>query len=146
MDIINISKRRFETLEPLVLPNSVFNTECTLHILPQKSKWEANPRLLKKFYITNGIRFGNKLHTINALLDCKETIDIPELVMPEKMVAINGEICGYTMPLIDSINLVEVLKSFDVPSEDKIFKTNWFNLRKNEKSKRIYFYERILFE
>ena len=120
MNTINISKRKFDTLEPFILPNSVMNTEAQLFIFPIKNRWENQTKLLKKFYLTSGMNFGNKLQTINSLIDYRDTIDIEEIVFPEKLAIVNQQAVGYIMPLIQSVNLDIALKSGKVPIETKI--------------------------
>ena len=83
METINITKKRFESLACYDLPNYVFNTEGTLYVLPIKSRWDTKLKLLKRLYLTNGNTFGNKLQTINSLIDNKEELDIEEIVFPE---------------------------------------------------------------
>ena len=68
MQILNISKRRFESLQPLELPGSVFNTEAQMFIVPGKNKWSKKQSVLKKLYVDSGEIFSNKL-TISACMD-----------------------------------------------------------------------------
>lgn len=120
MKIINISKNRFENLERYQLPSSIFNGEAQMYILPIKNQWETVNKLLKRLYITSGPMFGNKLQTINSLIDSKSLIAIPEIVFPEKLAIVNGEVVGYTMELVESINLETALRSYDVSPQTKI--------------------------
>lgn len=41
MEIINLSKKRFETLEPYELPTNIFNTEAQMYVLPIKNRWQT---------------------------------------------------------------------------------------------------------
>ena len=120
METINITKKRFESLEKYQIPNYVFNTEGTLYILPIKNRWDSQIKLLKRLYLTNGMTFGNKLQTINSLVDNKEKIEISEIVFPEKIAVVNSEIVGFTMPLIESVNLKTALKTQNISNERKI--------------------------
>ena len=36
MEVINLSKKRFDALEPYELPTNIFNTEAKMYILPIK--------------------------------------------------------------------------------------------------------------
>lgn len=120
METISLTKKRFESLSPYELPNYVYNTEGTLYVLPIKNRWASQLKLLKRLYLTNGLVFGNKLQTINSLIDNKEELDIEEIVFPEKIATVGGEIVGFTMPLIDSINLSTALRSNEIDNERKI--------------------------
>lgn len=120
MKVINISKNRFQNLEKYQLPPSVFNSEAQMYILPIKNKWETIYKILKRLYVTSGPMFGNKLETINSLIDLEGEIDIPEIVFPERLAIVNSEAVGYTMELVESINLETALRSYDVDAETKI--------------------------
>lgn len=120
METMNLSKKRFESLEKYKLPNSVFNTEAEIYVLPVKNKWECTNKILKRLYVTNGPLFGNKLQTINSLIDLKEEINMKEIVFPEKIAVINQQIVGYTMELINSVNLGVVLNSTSISKERKM--------------------------
>ena len=120
METMNLSKKRFSSLERYKLPNEVFNTEAELYILPVKTKWESSNKILKRLYVTNGPMFGNKLQTINSLIDLKEKIDMKEIVFPEKIAVINQQIVGYTMEMVNSVNLGVVLNSLKITKERKL--------------------------
>ena len=120
MQVINISKKRFDNLETYKLPSSIYNTEAKLYVLPIKNKWETVNKLLKRLYITSGNMLGNKLQTINSLIDLKEEIGIEEIVFPEKLAVVENKIVGYIMELVESINLETALKSYDVSPGRKI--------------------------
>lgn len=120
METMNLSKKRFDSLELYKLPASVFNTEAKLYVLPVKNRWETVNKILKKLYITNGPMFGNKLQTINSLIDLKDEIDMEEIVFPEKLAVINQQVVGYIMELINSINLGVILNSPYIKSERKV--------------------------
>ena len=51
MKILNMSKKKFDSLELLELPNHVFNTEGKIYILPSKNRWQSEIKLLKKLYL-----------------------------------------------------------------------------------------------
>lgn len=64
--------------------------------------------------------FSNKLATINSLVDYEGQIGIPEFVYPEKLLTVNREIVGFTMPYVPSTNLKEILSDSATPAEVKI--------------------------
>lgn len=98
MEVINLSSRSFKGLRTLELPNTVYNTEGKIYIYEDKDKWNKRMHLVKRLYINSGPIFSNKLATINSLVDYEEQIDMPELVYPEKLLTIDREIVGFTMP------------------------------------------------
>ncbi|MDD2505065.1 MAG: hypothetical protein PHF21_02195 [Bacilli bacterium] len=120
MEIINYSNYKFNKMEKYILEKSVVNTECTLYFLPCKEKWLKKMKLFKKFYVTSGPYLGNKLLTINTLIDNKDLLGIEELIFPERLVAVNDTICGFMMPYIDSVDLGSLLSDLNVPTERKI--------------------------
>ncbi|MDD2203411.1 MAG: hypothetical protein PHD78_03410 [Bacilli bacterium] len=121
MKVLNISKKQFSTLEKYTLPKEVTNTECELFIVNDRVKWERKRLLLKKLYIDEGEYFGNKLMTINTLINSREELGIERLVLPEKLAVVNKKVVGFTMPLIEnSTNLLSMLRSYDVSNEEKI--------------------------
>lgn len=115
-----LTKKRFQNLPSYELPSSIYNTEATLYTFRTKDKWVTVDKILKKFYIKNGPVFGNKLETINALIDNHDNINIPELILPESIAIVNHEVVGYIMPLVKSNNLYTMLSSYQVSSVDKI--------------------------
>lgn len=120
MEVINLSSRSFKGLRTLELPNTVYNTEGKIYIYEDKDKWNKRIHLVKKLYINSGPIFSNKLATINSLVDYEGQIGIPEFVYPEKLLTVNREIVGFTMPYVPSTNLKEVLTSSKTPAEVKI--------------------------
>lgn len=120
MKTIAISKKKFESLKRLELPNHIINTEAVLYVLPSKNKWKQEDKLLKRFYIDEGVILGNKLLTINSLIDNKKEIGIEEIVFPEKLAIVNQKVVGYTMPLITSDNLQTILLKNNISPESKI--------------------------
>lgn len=120
METMNISKKRFDSLEKYKIPQTVFNTEAELYILPVKNKWESTNKMFKKLYVTNGPNFGNKLQTINSLIDLRKEIDMNEIVFPEKIAVVNQQIVGYVMELVNSVNLGVVLNSPNIRPERKV--------------------------
>lgn len=121
MEIISFSNYSFKKLKKLHLESSIMNTEGNLFIIPEKEKWEKHSTILKTFYNTEGSSFGNKLFTINSLIDSREEINIPELILPDKLAAVNGKVVGYTMPYIENINLSSLLNDNAIDNKTKIY-------------------------
>ena len=120
MNVMNISERKFNNLERFVLPNGVFNNESELFYIDEKNKGEKRRFLLKKLNNDFGIILSNKLFTVNELITNKDIIDIPELVIPDKLVSVHGKIVGFTIPLVNGNNFGEVLSNDSISVSDKI--------------------------
>lgn len=115
MQIINMSKTKLNSLEPLILPKNVTSTECELFKYPYYGK----EKLLKKLHRTDGIIFANKLYTIEALNANKDSIP-SNFILPESLVSINKKIEAFTMKYIKGINLSVILNNPDITYEEKI--------------------------
>ncbi len=122
MQIINLTKRQFDKLKPIELSKGIFNNEADMYYFYGKKGWEKREYVLKKLHHDEGEVFGNKLYTINALIDKKDEINMEELVMPEALGVVSQEIVGSIMPYIPNINLSIILLSSDskYPLEQKI--------------------------
>lgn len=118
--MINLSKKQFDNLKEYQLPKYLFIAESNLYILPTTNKWKTVNKLLKRFHITNGPSFNNKLKTIELLTKYQNIINIKELVFPENLVSVENQIVGYTMELIPSINLEVALSSDEISIDRKI--------------------------
>ena len=115
MQIINMSKTKLNSLEPLILPKNVTSTECELF----KYTYYGKEKLLKKLHRTDGIIFANKLYTIGALNANKDSMP-SNFVLPESLVSINKKIEAFTMKYIKGINLSVILNNPDITYEEKI--------------------------
>ncbi len=119
MKTISISNKTLKKLENYNV-EEINNTEAKLYLLPQKEKWNKKVDLLKIFYNKNGSIFSNKMYTINELIENNKIINIQELSMPEKLVVVNGEICGYIQEFIENINFKLVLDNPNISVKEKI--------------------------
>ena len=115
MQIINMSKTKLNSLEPLILPKNVTSTECELFKYPYYGK----EKLLKKLHRTDGIIFANKLYTIEVFNANKDSMP-SNFVLPESLVSINKKIEAFTMKYIKGINLSVILNNPDITYEEKI--------------------------
>lgn len=120
MDVINLSSRKFKSLRKLELPNSVYNTEGEILVYDDKDKWNKRTHIIKRLYVNFGPVFSNKLATVNSVADLKDKIGIEEIVYPEKLLTVGGELKGFTMPYVPSVNLKEILHDPNTPASIKI--------------------------
>lgn len=120
METITLSKHQFTNLKNYPLPNNLFTAESSLYILPVAIQHQTINKLLKRFSITSGSYFDNKLKTIESLDKFKDIINIKEIVFPEKLVKVDGQIVGYLMELVPSVTLEYALSSIQVSTERKI--------------------------
>lgn len=120
MEVRNISNYYFKKLKRLKLDSSIYNTEGILYVIDCKDKWEKDKKILKFFYNDTGNIFSNKLFTLNELIDKKSVINIPEIIMPESLVTLNGKAIGFIMPYINNINFDLILNNFNISNSQKI--------------------------
>lgn len=120
MNTIEFTKREFEKLKQLRLDDHVINTECNLYIVSNKKRWTKDDKLLKKLHVDEGRSFGNKLLTINTLIDERKKIDIPELILPDKLATIDSKVIGFIMPYINGVNLSTAMKSYKYSHQEII--------------------------
>ena len=119
MKVIEISKSLYKSLNKLKLDSKIFNTEAEIYVIPTNDQWKKNSKILKKLYNDQGDIFGNKLLTVNALIDKKDIINIPEMILPDKIAVYNHEIIGFTLDYIKNINFDILLNN---PKFDDEFK------------------------
>lgn len=108
MEVINLEEKKLKKME---LSKKVLNVEAEFFRYSQKKNWHFEEYVFKKFFHTTGTVYGNKLFTINALIDHKDEIDMEQLVMPEALGAIDGQMVGVISPFIENINLQDILSA-----------------------------------
>lgn len=121
MKVIDISSRKVDKLPLLQLSNKVVNTEGKLYIYDHKDKWSHLKELLKIYYNQMDTYMVNKLYVLSELMANREFLEMPELVLPSSLVAVDGELSGFSMPFIqDNVNLSLFLNNENVNLEQKI--------------------------
>lgn len=120
MKIVNMTSKSLENCRVLDLPKSILNTECDVYKFVYKDK----NMVLKKLFYTDGIRFANKLYTLEALSTNREYIP-SNFVLPEFLVSVNKIIQGFAMNYVKGDNLSLVLsdKLFDVEEKKYYLKS-----------------------
>lgn len=113
MDVISISKKKYENLKQIDV-NDV-NTEGTLFIFSHLGK----QKILKKLYQKEGIQLASKMFTIEVLNNYKDILP-SSFVVPEKLVTVDKNVIGFSMPYIDGVTLKSFLANKENKVEDKI--------------------------
>ena len=114
--IQDFSLRQFKKLERLQLSDSVTTTESKQYIyIENKGNKKNQKKLIKIYYIDTPSNMSNKINVVSKILENKEYLDIPELVLPESLVSVNGEVKGIKMPLIETnVNMIFLLNNPNV--------------------------------
>jgi len=116
MKIISISKKRFDKLQELELPREVLNTEAMMY----EFNYMGEEKILKYLYILNGSTFANKLYTLEMLDNYKKYLP-HNFYIPDYLCSIDGEICAFTIPKIEGINLSTILTSKDMDYKEQLY-------------------------
>lgn len=116
------SERQFKKLDRLQLSDSVTTTESSQYIyIENKGNIKRQKKLLKIYYIDTPSNMSNKISVVSKLLENREYLDIPELVLPESLISINGDVKGIKMPLIETnINMIFLLNNPNVKLKTKL--------------------------
>ena len=120
MEVVNITKNGLKKLKKVSLGYGILNTEADLFIMKTKDKWNIEYKMLKTLFCTEGANFSNKLFTINELIDNRSVINIDELVLPEKLLIVDGQVNGFIMPYIENTNFEEILNDINISNLQKI--------------------------
>ena len=115
VNVITISKKKFETLEPLKLSRGVFNTEAEIYDFP----YRGQIKVLKRLFHQSGEVFANKLYTLEMLDAYKEYLP-DNFCVPDSLISVNGSIEGFTIPKKEGSTLVSLLKDLSVDSTEQI--------------------------
>jgi hypothetical protein len=119
MHAINVTKEQFAKLLVHELPKEVISTECNLYVLNEDITYDKQKQLFKRFYIDEGDYFGNKLLTINTLIDNEKVINIDQLILPKKIVVVNKKVVGFVMRYIENNTNLGTFLNSNMPIEKK---------------------------
>lgn len=113
MNVISISKKKFEGLEKISL--SDVNTEGVIYDFP----YLRQEKLLKKLYVQEGINLASKLFTIEMLNSNQEVLP-NYFIVPESLVSVNKKVVGFLLPYINGVTLKRFLSNKNFPIEEQI--------------------------
>lgn len=116
METITFTIAEFNKLKKYTLAEEITNTECDLYIYDN----DKERQLIKIYHRQTGSYFSNKLLTINALMNNESKINMPELILPNKLVIVGNKIVGCALPYIENINLKILLNDENIPFSKKI--------------------------
>ena len=120
--IDNFSSRQFKKLASLQLSDKITTTESTQYIYLEKDANKfVHKKLIKKFHNDTASNMRAKFDIVSKLLENYDYLNMPELVLPESIVTIEGEPHGIKMPLIESnVNMALLLRNPKVNNKQKI--------------------------
>ena len=121
MQVTSLTKRTLNKLPELQVSNKVVNTEGKLYIYDHKDKWQYLRELLKIYYRQTDGYLADKINVVSQLLANKNIINMPELILPTSLVAVDKNIVGFSMPFIENnVNMTLFLNNPRVNLEQKI--------------------------
>lgn len=129
MHIINLRMRELRKLKELYIEPGVLNTEALLLVLKKKTFPDNIVRVFK--FLDLQIRYADlqedvnvftkKLFTVSSLNKDDAYLGIEELIIPDTIVYVDGELSGFAMPLIPKHrNLGAIINNDDISLEEKI--------------------------
>lgn len=116
MKMINISKKKFDSLTEVELSRETFNTEGQMFNIKYKNK----DKVLKRLYNDMGVTFANKLYTLEMLNFYKDNLP-SNFVIPDYLVSIEDNIIGFTLPKIKGINLCDLINEKSISNKEKLY-------------------------
>lgn len=116
MEILNISKSKFASLTSMEIPKEVTNTEAQMFLMDT----HKGLKVVKKLHILNGEKFANKLYTLEMLNEMRDCLP-NNLIIPDALLAVNGNIMGFTMPYVYGTNLSSILNNRKIDPKQCIY-------------------------
>lgn len=114
MEIINMSRKKFKTLTPLILPKTIKNVECELF----NYRHHGKEMLIKKFLCHDTTFFANKIYTLEAI-DVNRDYIPDYFIKPEYLMSIARRIEAFAMSLVKGVNLSMILNDSNIETEEK---------------------------
>ena len=129
MHVINLRMRDLRKLRELYIEPGVFNTEATMLVLKRKSFPDRIERVFK--FLDLQIKyadlsddpyvFSKKLFTVTTLNSLPEYKNMEELVIPDSLVYVDGDLSGFAMPIIyNHRNLGVIVNDDNIPLARKL--------------------------
>ena len=116
MNIISISKKKFDELKPLVLSKEILSSEGDMY----EFDYRGNKKIVKKLFHQNGQVFANKLYTLEMLDSNREYLP-DSFCLPDYLLAVSSKIEAFTSPFVEGQNLSTILKNEDIKPKEQIY-------------------------
>lgn len=116
MKVITLSSKKYEKLESFNLSRDIISTEGNI----LEFMYRGNPKVIKSLFYQDGAIFANKLYTLE-MLDMYRELLPNSFVIPDYLIAVNRKITGFTVPMIQGVNLSTILKNKRVDLRKQLF-------------------------
>lgn len=101
MHVINLRMHELRKLKELPLERGILNTEALMLVLKRKSFPDKIERVFKYLDAQDDEEImSKKIYTVTTLNHLNDYQSIPELVIPDSIIYVNGHIGGFGVPLI----------------------------------------------
>ena len=123
MHILNLRMREIRKLRELYLEPGVLNTEAYMLVLKRKYLPDKKERVFK--YLDSqedSTIMSKKLYTVTTLDTLKDYKNIEELIIPDSIIYVDGNIAGLAMPIIyNHRNLGVLINNPKIDLQTKLF-------------------------
>lgn len=116
MKVITLSKKALEKLKQVELGHEITNTEGQMFDF----EYRGQKKVIKSLFHQEGERFANKLYTLE-MLDTNKGYLPHSFCIPDSLISASGHIIGFTIPRIEGINLVQVLRDKKIRPNEQIY-------------------------
>lgn len=116
MKVITLSKKALEKLKQVELGHEITNTEGKMFDF----EYRGQKKVIKSLFHQEGERFANKLYTLE-MLDTNKGYLPHSFCIPDSLISASGHIIGFTVPRIEGINLVQVLRNKKIRPNEQIY-------------------------
>ena len=116
MKMINISKKKFDSLTEVELSRETFNTEGQMFNIKYKNK----DKVLKRLYNDMGVTFANKLYTLEMLNFYKDNLP-SNFVIPDYLESKKDNIICFTLTKNKGINLCDIINEKSISNKEKLY-------------------------
>lgn len=122
MNIQNLRMKQIKKLRELYLEPGVLNTEAYMLVLNRKYSDDKRERVFKYLDMQEDKNImSKKLYTVTTLDTLDEYKNIEELIIPDSIIYVDGNIAGFACPIVyNHKNLGVLINNPNVPLETKL--------------------------
>ena len=104
---LDLNRWQYRRLKMFFIDENATHTEGVFYHYPHNEKY-----LIKMYLTKNEELLRKKCNQVSSIIDNKDEIKIPELILPESLVFVKDEFKGIVIPKVDGFNLSIVLNGY----------------------------------
>ena len=122
MNIQNLRMKQIKKLRELYLEPGVLNTEAYMLVLNRKYSSDKRERVFKYLDMQEDKEImSKKLYTVTTLDTLDEYKNMEELIIPDSIIYVDGEIAGFACPIVyNHRNLGVIINNPKIPLSKKL--------------------------